>query len=293
MSIINKLIWRITSKRNENAKKIQDSYIRSVPNAALPKLEFHIEDSCNLNCIGCNHFSPVACKNPADYEELKKDLERVAVLFGNKIGVISILGGEPLLNPEIERFLSICRELFPSNYIRVFTNGTLIKKMPESFWECCKQNNIAIACTRYPIKLDYYNIKKMVEGYGITFEPMNRRSKKMTLYLLDAYGRQDAKDNYYRLCTSNKCTFLKHGKLYPCAYAPNIEHFNKYFKKNIPLDEDDGIDIYKVNDYKEIMEFLSRPIPFCRFCIREKNKTVKWRVSEKSLDEWYYDGNWR
>lgn len=43
-------------------------------------------------------------------------------------------------------------------------------------------------------------------------------------------------------------------------------HFNKFFDKNIPLVDKDGIDIYKAKSMKEILEFLSKPIPFCGYC---------------------------
>ena len=54
------------------------------------------------------------------------------------------------------------------------------------------------------------------------------------------------------------------------------------------------IDIYKVKSVEEIFEFLSRPIPFCRFCKRKDNDSVKWRVSSRKIEEWCdTSNNWK
>ena len=80
---------------------------------------------------------------------------------------------------------------------------------------------------------------------------------------------------------------LKQGKIYPCTVAPNIEHFNKYFGYNIPLGPNDGLDIYKANSEKEILDYLSRPMEFCKYCA-VKNRTFghPWSQSNKNISEW-------
>ena len=291
---IRRALMSILEKFDRRLRLSQEPFFKTIPQIVLPKLEFHIEDSCNLNCVGCNHFSPLAKRHPADYDKLRKDLGRVAELFNGKIGVISILGGEPLLNQEIVKYMELARELFPYNYIRIVTNGVLFEKMKDDFWQACIKYDIAIACTTYPVRFDYSKWEKIITGKGIKYESMSDGVKDMVIYPIDPYGRQDVNINFYQLCTSNKCTFLKDGKIYPCAYAPNIDHFNSFFNKKIPLDEKDGIDIYKVNSADEIFDFLSRPIPFCRFCKRKNNKTVKWRVSARDIEEWYdTTNNWK
>ena len=80
---------------------------------------------------------------------------------------------------------------------------------------------------------------------------------------------------------------LKNKKIYTCTVAPNIEHFNKYFNKNLPLCDNDGIDIYKVKSIDEILEFLSKPIPFCKYCnVNGRTFGHEWRRSEKLIEEW-------
>ena len=77
------------------------------------------------------------------------------------------------------------------------------------------------------------------------------------------------------------------GNLYTCTIAPNIEHFNKYFGYNLPLTDRDGIDIYKAESMEEILEFLAKPIPFCKYCkVKERTFNHEWTTSKKEINEW-------
>lgn len=109
------------SKLRELGVEVEDIYLTcrlsnviSLPNFVepyvqakyLPYLEFHIADHCNLNCKACEHYSGLV-KEP-HFPNLKKftrDFERLHE-FIDDIGKIRILGGEPLLNPEVNECIS-------------------------------------------------------------------------------------------------------------------------------------------------------------------------------------------
>ena len=49
----------------------------------------------------------------------------------------------------------------------------------------------------------------------------------------------------------------------------------------------DYIDIYKAKDKKEILEFLSKPVPFCRYCNVDNRKySFDFEKSNKDINEW-------
>jgi molybdenum cofactor biosynthesis enzyme MoaA len=84
------------------------------------QIEVHITEHCNLNCIGCNHFSPLADKLFLPPEAFEKDCARLAKIT-DKLTVIKLLGGEPLLHPNIISFLETARKYFKSTVIQLTT----------------------------------------------------------------------------------------------------------------------------------------------------------------------------
>lgn len=83
-----------------------------------------------------------------------------------------------------------------------------------------------------------------------------------------------------------ECIFLANGKLSPCGAPFTNRHFNRYFgKEYFKISRRDYIDIYKAKDIQEIFRFLSRPIPFCRYC-RPKRCYIEYGTSKREMTEW-------
>jgi Radical SAM superfamily len=83
--------------------RLQDGKVRT------RALEYHIADHCNLRCDHCCSFSPILKKWFADPDEFERDLRAVSRVVAPEF--VKIVGGEPLLHPEIERLLIIARPL--------------------------------------------------------------------------------------------------------------------------------------------------------------------------------------
>ena len=77
--------------------------MRLVKMAERPKLDVQVCDHCNLRCAGCLHFAPLAEERILDLEGHAYDLERLAAIEGIEgyFGSIVLMGGEPLLHPNI------------------------------------------------------------------------------------------------------------------------------------------------------------------------------------------------
>ena len=92
----------------------------------LPFLETMITYSCNLSCTGCTNYSDYTMKGYVSWEQgktwLSNWLDRVDIPdFG-------IIGGEPLLCPDVNKWIVGCRELMPDTQIRFTTNASLLTK---------------------------------------------------------------------------------------------------------------------------------------------------------------------
>jgi MoaA/NifB/PqqE/SkfB family radical SAM enzyme len=252
------------------------------------RIEVHIVDHCNLNCISCNHFSPIAEKFFLDITDFEHDCSRISELT-KKVEYFNLLGGEPLLHPQIIDFCKVARKYFENGTINIITNGILLPKQPEEFWHTCRTNNIRIIITRYPVAIDIQKIEKKALESKVILEywPADNILKTMLKVPFDISGRQNSKNNYKICGLANACIQLRHGKIYTCSVIAYIDYFNRYFNKNLKATEKDYIDIYKVKNIDEIYSFLCKPMPFCRYCnIKKIVYGIGWSVSKKQITEW-------
>ena len=267
---------------------LERQLLNIVPHPAL-QFETHLVEHCNLNCQMCTHFSPLARPMFTEIGVFSRDMRRLQELFRSAVSYVMLLGGEPLLHPQVSDFLEITRTFFPHAEVILYTNGLKIPQMNEGFWRSCQRNDITITLTRYPISADYSRIDELIEEHRIPYRYCNTpgRSKKSSHYPLDPLGRQDPRQNFLACDMANRCIFLKDGRLYTCALIPNICHFNEYFHKNLEVSLQDSIDIYQAGSGAEIMRFLASPPPFCRYCnVQQRTILHEWAQSRKDIQEW-------
>jgi MoaA/NifB/PqqE/SkfB family radical SAM enzyme len=270
----------------------QDIYqLIVIKNKRITKLfpvEVHVTEHCNLNCKGCNHFSCIADEECLDPGQFEKDFKRLAEL-SEKYFTIKILGGEPLLHPRITEFFDIARKYFPSTPVQLTTNGVLLTGQPEEFWQNCKKNNIVVSVSRYPVKLNEKKIKEIAKGHGVKVVfSGSTAEERMCKLPLDLSGGQNMKKSFRKCAISwGCCVTVREGKIYTCCIAAHIKFFNRYFNQNLVITENDYADIYKVNTVEEIIDFLGKPFPFCRYCKTSETKFAqRWGVSKKEITEW-------
>jgi len=251
-------------------------------------IEVHVAEHCNLNCSGCNHFSSLAKEEYLQPEQFEKDMKRLAELSKDYFA-IKILGGEPLLHPNITAFFDIARKYFPSTPIQVTTNGILLLKQSEEFWDNCKKNKITVSISQYPIKLNKKEIKKTAKAHNVNLVfNGSTAEERMCKLPLDLSGSQDIKKSFQKCAISwGCCVTLRDGRIYTCCIAAHIKFFNEYFKQNLAITDEDYVDIYKVNSKKEIINFLEKPFPFCRYCKTSETKFAqRWGISKNEITEW-------
>lgn len=244
----------------------------------LPYLEFHITDHCNLNCKSCTHFAPLAEENYLSIESFIKDMTRLSELFVN-IPRMRILGGEPLLHPQVNSFVEASRKFFPKSKISLVTNGILLPSMDNSFYHALKTNDISLDITIYPVVKDDLPSKMLLATkYEI---PVEYQNVEYFSRFLNTTGDSD-KNQIHDQCWINYCTFLREGKIYPCcipalAYLPNKE-----FDWNIP--NDGFIDIHSAVSGRDVLEFIRQPVSACSYCT--KPVWSPWGLSNRDPDEW-------
>lgn len=259
-----------------------------VPNRKL-RFEFALAAHCNLNCAGCSHFSPLAQEEFPDFEESKRSFERLSQLFGGECEYIHLLGGEPLLNPRCEEYLRLARASFPKGDIYLVTNGLLLPKQPDRFYETCRDARTIIAVTPYPISLDINGIREKCATFGVEFQLFGEEETKphFNRLLLDPSGSQDAVENYRRCPYSNVCLFLYKGRMYPCGIGAHMRIFEEHFAAGLELGEENSVDIFAVRNGFDLLYQLAKPVPMCRYCRCDRwNELSQWHPSQRKMEEW-------
>lgn len=272
-----------------NMDAITDMYVRTIPKTMLD-YEVQLVEHCNLNCAACSHFCPVAEPEFLDINEYEKDVKRLSMLFNKEANFIRLMGGEPLLHPKVKDFFKITRKYFPNAIIDLDTNGILLKSMNDEFYKTAAKCNINISVTRYPVNVDYEVIINKCNSFGVNFRYFDDQVvRKFNLLPLDLEGRQQIEKNFVSCYLANCCHTLKHGKLYTCSTIPHVSHFNKAFNTDLRVCEKDYIDIFKVDDAQKILDFLAKPVPFCRYCnVKKRISNLDWKKSNKNIEEWVY-----
>lgn len=103
--------------------------------------EFYITNVCNLNCTNCNRFNNYNFKGNYSWNLYKDEYKKWAKILD--INSISILGGEPSLNPEFLDYVQGIRYLWPNSKISITTNGTQLHRW-KNLYEVLLKNKIYI-----------------------------------------------------------------------------------------------------------------------------------------------------
>lgn len=251
-------------------------------------LEMQVVGHCNLNCRSCCVFSPLANEEFMDIVEYEKDIKRIKeIIPDEKIERFTLVGGEPLLHPQLVRFIEIFRKYYNKLELNIFTN--LIKLQNDEmneFLDACQKYSVNIIYTRYPINIDYDKIEKKLLERNIQYIVFNSKveEKKFDKFCHDLHGKYDANVNF-ATCFGNNPQ-IKNGKIYPCSIAPSFSRLTNFYGLD-NICKNDGVDLYKLNSYEELLDRMEQPLYTCKYCgCTHVESGYKWQCSKKEMIEW-------
>lgn len=256
--------------------------------AVFPYLEVNITDTCNLNCRGCSHFSNLfdVVENNYSISELTNDLKKIS--DEAYVARLRLLGGEPLLYEHIIECMVTARQCFPQTGIDIVTNGILLRKMGNEFFEAAEKYHIRFDISQYPpVSVLKESIEQLLMQYNLEYIFKGEINEFLRFINLDGLSNCE---KAYRKCINNHCLFLRKGRLYLCPTEGLIYKFIETYEleNRINLDMNRvGYDIYDDIDWIELMDMLSRPIDLCRYCSEDYGRSTSWGVSVRpSMEEW-------
>lgn len=246
-------------------------------------LEVMVVDHCNLNCRSCDHCSPILKPWLYDIEAFKKDL---AILKKNfrPLKLIKFLGGEPFLNKNLLEFLSFTRKMYPRAHIKILTNGTLLPKDSDPFWEISNKLRIEILISWYlPLGLN-------------KFEKYSRLNKRLDFFRVTTFFegilfKNPLEKSSYKICKlKDNCTTLRDGIIYKCSEGYSCKKLSDFFNLDYPLGNM-SIDIRKQFNGNLYKNFRKKEAEQCKYCTYQFRDIIRkdWNQSEKKPEEWVLD----
>ena len=223
-------------------------------------LSIHIVDHCNLKCELCCHNSQfVNGEVFVELEQYVRDLRRLHELVDD-IKQICLVGGEPLLHPDLPKFIDMTRKIYPYAQILVVTNALLLQQSKSDLLECLKRNEVGLDISLYPPM--HKQLDKLLEyancnGLNIHINRVEKFFKKFS-----AKPRFNPKE----MCEyCGYCMGLRNGKISRCIDSLFVEYFNMKFGNLLP--DTAGIDIYDEKlDSLKLIHALEQPFELCAYC---------------------------
>ena len=243
---------------------------------------------------GCLHFAPLAEERFLDLEEYARDLEKLAAIegIGGYFGSVVLMGGEPLLHPNISEVVRTTRKHLPDERIDLCTNGLLLKRMDDGFWGALAECGVNLAISPYPVHLDYEGLGELARSKGVRAAfaadiTGAAEGKQAFIHLaLDPEGGSDPVRSFTS-CPFGGCFLqLARGAIWPCQVSALHGAFARHFGYDMRDGPDDSLPLGAVGSADDIEEFRRRPHPMCRYCDNGALTVEPWRRSGLIAQEW-------
>jgi hypothetical protein len=255
----------------------------------LPFLETMITQACNLSCHGCTNYSDINFPGYVTWEQGRHWLSA----WNQKLEIrdFGIIGGEPLINPEVDDWILGARSLLPNAQIRFTTNGLLLRKhihlldLFQEIGNCVFKITVHVNDTKLEELIEEILDSRSWESvceHGITrwktgnnFRlQINRPNYFLKTYLNDYHDMtpHDSDPNAaFAICIQQTCPLLHDGRIYKCSTAgllkqtlekfgnPNVEKWENYIDHGIGLDSND-------DDIRRFLDNFGKPNKICGQC---------------------------
>jgi Radical SAM superfamily/4Fe-4S single cluster domain len=264
-------------------------------------LEIQAAEHCNLRCAGCSQSSPFLPPKYPNLANLEESLHILADVM--RAGRATILGGEPLLNPQLLDLLRIVRESQVFEEIYVTTNGLLLTKVDEEFWKWVDVVEISLyPATRYSILRTLNDLSERAWQFKTEIHLLPSPTFQHITLTERIEDPRIVRIIYEKCYFRHYCHTLYEGHLYKCGPSTHIPDLVELTNGERLIPSDSTLRVEIVPGFRErVLNFFQnkKPMEVCRFCVgssgseyphrqlsqKEINKPTKIRLSPSILRE--------
>ncbi len=252
-------------------------------------IEYNLTEHCNLSCYACDHASPLLPVRFADVMSFEKDIEALAPVFHAQ--ELRLVGGEPLLHPQLLDFVRQGRSSKIAEKIVIITNGVLLHEMPYEFWQLIDDLRISVyPGVRRNLSLEAAAI--ICAEHNVYFEADEKNSQFQRSLLNREIEDKELVQQVFDACEMARdisCHTVYEGRFYLCSVSPFL--IPRLTKLGIDFDnKSDSVALHNNKNLKdEIGKLLTSKLPLrsCRFCLGTSAPwTAHHQMNSKDRQRW-------
>ncbi len=227
--------------------------------------EVPITTRCSLNCAECNNLIQFY-ERPQNFKatDILRDIKRVCCVT-ERISMVRILGGEPLVHPDLAYILNGLKEIDKIQQVQIVTNGTLL--FNEECLSIIRNKKFSVDVSNYGVhSVKYAQLIEQLRTNKIRYITQSRRKPWRSLSSCKCRGHNEYElETIFASCKED-CHSLLNGELHLCArsaHGTDLGVITKKEKEYVNVRAASG----KKKLRKEIYDLLNRKsISACNYC---------------------------
>ena len=229
----------------------------------LKYTEVYITNVCNYSCTHCQSLNNFAFKGHQLWNDYCSEYTALSNLID--FDTIQIIGGEPTLNPEFEKWVNGISNLWPDTKLQIATNGTRLDKITTDIYQVLLKHKGTLWITCHDIQLydgflDFAKtfLKNIIsDNYDPTIKLKTRTlidendvevildwTQSFVPSAIDVLDDQQLIMKYnsdpvqaHEICGFKTCHQINKGKLYKCPLVSVLPDFLDQFDVSMSADD--------------------------------------------------------
>ncbi len=255
-----------------------------------PHCEISVAHHCNLACRACSHLSPILPKQFVDLDVLRADLTTLATVYHAEEA--RLLGGEPLLHPDLEAVIAVVRASGIADRVEVWTNGLLLDRMGDGFWAAVDR----VVVSAYPGKeqtaAEVRRCHRRANEHGV------RLAISVAEIFRESHAEHGTRDlglieRIYATCQTRRCHHIERGRFHKCPPSIFLPQVLEALRDDPHVD---GLPIVAGPDFAaRLRAYLDDPAPLrsCGHCLGSVGRAIPstqvrrpdWRAPQQATTE--------
>ena len=183
---------------------------------AVESVELHVVEHCNLRCAQCCNVSPYLPERSMSVADVRATCVRLREVV--RPDVLKIMGGEPLLHPDVGGVLRAVRESGVAPRIRLFTNGLLLRTLDDAAFALLDELTVSSYASA-PLRPDLVaETEERARRFDVVLnlKPVDTFS---TVLSRVARSTLEAQAAYDACWLRHRCLVVREGVFYKCTRA--------------------------------------------------------------------------